>query len=119
MSRPRSKWMRKRMSELHKLLGGRCGYCGAKVCERRTLDWRGPGVFNPSLDHVIPVSVGGQTVPENLMLCCVNCNSTKGRDTLDRFRDRLRDMKNYQGKEVFVDFYYLSVAPDLISVPRA
>ena len=31
-----------------------------------------------SLDHVIPRSLGGKTVWENLVCCCVKCNARKG-----------------------------------------
>ncbi len=40
----------------------RCVYCGRKAT---------------ALDHIIPVSVGGQTVLNNLVASCTNCNVRK------------------------------------------
>ncbi len=44
-----------------------CQYCGQK-----------PPVHKLSLDHVIPRSHGGQTTWENIVCCCLKCNSRKG-----------------------------------------
>jgi 5-methylcytosine-specific restriction endonuclease McrA len=44
-----------------------CQYCGERFPTHEL-----------SLDHVIPVSRGGQTVWENVVCCCVECNKRKG-----------------------------------------
>ena len=44
---------------------GVCAYCG-------TTEKLG-------IDHVIPMSSGGPNTPENIVACCVPCNSAKGR----------------------------------------
>jgi 5-methylcytosine-specific restriction endonuclease McrA len=45
----------------------RCQYCGRKGT-----------VFDLSLDHILPRSRGGKSVPENLCAACNSCNSRKG-----------------------------------------
>ncbi|MCP4189544.1 MAG: HNH endonuclease [Planctomycetaceae bacterium] len=47
--------------------GNRCQYCG-----------RTPPSQQLSLDHVIPRSRGGETTWENIVCCCVRCNTRKG-----------------------------------------
>ncbi|MBA3313521.1 MAG: HNH endonuclease [Planctomycetaceae bacterium] len=44
----------------------RCAYCDR--------DLKGGG----TLDHVIPLSRGGRTTPDNTVLACGSCNSRKG-----------------------------------------
>ena len=45
-------------------------------CEYCTLSQEGQeATFH--VDHVIPVSAGGQTIPENLALACVSCSLRK------------------------------------------
>ena len=51
--------------------GGLCEYC--RISERFTL-------AEHEIDHVIAVKHGGQTVVENLALCCTVCNRFKGSD---------------------------------------
>lgn len=45
----------------------RCQYCGHKLPTR-----------DLNLDHVVPISRGGKSVWENVVCCCVDCNSRKG-----------------------------------------
>ena len=49
--------------------GFKCQYCGIDVTRKTA-----------SLDHVLPVSLGGKTTFENTVTSCVACNSTKGND---------------------------------------
>ena len=50
---------------------GLCEYC--RISERFTL-------AEHEIDHVIAVKHGGETVAENLALCCAVCNRFKGSD---------------------------------------
>lgn len=50
---------------------GLCEYC--RISEKFTL-------VEHEIDHVIAVKHGGQTVEENLALCCTLCNRFKGSD---------------------------------------
>ncbi len=59
-------------AELRRLViqraAGRCEYCGLSQEGQEA-------TFH--IDHVIPVTVGGQTVTENLALACVSCSLRK------------------------------------------
>jgi len=45
----------------------RCQYCGHKFQTR-----------DLNLDHVVPLSRGGKSTWENVVCCCIKCNSRKG-----------------------------------------
>lgn len=53
-----------------------CHYCGA----RKPL----------AIDHKVPESKGGPTIPENLLTACVRCNSRKGSKSYEEFIEELR-----------------------------
>lgn len=47
-------------------LSGRCAYCDNSIIGQYTID------------HIIPLSLGGQDKLKNITLCCHSCNSSKG-----------------------------------------
>jgi hypothetical protein len=49
--------------------GGRCEYCRVSQAGQEA-------EFH--IDHIIPVSAGGPTTPDNLALACVGCSLRKG-----------------------------------------
>jgi 5-methylcytosine-specific restriction endonuclease McrA len=49
---------------------GRCQYCGKDLRHQEI-----------TYDHVIPKSLGGKTSWENVVTCCLECNSKKGGKT--------------------------------------
>jgi 5-methylcytosine-specific restriction endonuclease McrA len=53
----------------------RCQYCGVKG-----------NAFELTLDHILPRSRGGRTVPENLCAACKPCNQRKGDRTPEEAR---------------------------------
>ena len=53
----------------------RCQYCGAKG-----------SAFDLTIDHILPRSRGGKTVPENLCAACLACNQRKGNRTPEEAR---------------------------------
>ncbi len=53
----------------------RCGYCGKAAT---------------TVDHIMPRSRGGTNTWENLIACCLDCNSTKGDKTLRQLGWKLR-----------------------------
>ena len=53
----------------------RCQYCGARGTD-----------FDLTIDHIIPRSRGGRTVPENLCGACFTCNQRKGDRTPEEAR---------------------------------
>jgi hypothetical protein len=46
----------------------RCRYCGRCIAHRK----------HAEIDHVVPKSRGGSDHPRNLVLCCFECNRSKG-----------------------------------------
>lgn len=52
--------------------GGCCAYCGASPRKNEHL----------TKDHMIPVSLGGATTPDNIVPACAKCNSSKGNHEL-------------------------------------
>lgn len=53
-----------------------CAYCGKKLTRQ-----------NATLDHVIPLSRGGDDSPRNLVWCCLKCNREKGSQLLSEWRN--------------------------------
>lgn len=45
-----------------------CAYCGAGI----------EGETKLTLDHLIPYSQGGSNKADNLVTCCLHCNSSRG-----------------------------------------
>ncbi len=58
--------------------GNRCQYCGNTLPSQQL-----------SLDHVVPRSRGGETSWENIVCCCVRCNTRKGGRTPKEARMKL------------------------------
>ena len=53
-------------SVLHSEQGGRCVYCFQELTGKRA-----------SLDHFVPLALGGKNVDENMVLACHSCNCSK------------------------------------------
>lgn len=64
--------------------GGRCWYCGEMMNPFREF----------SIDHVIPLSKGGNDSFNNLVPCCRRCNVRKSSRSLDEFRRLLSQYLN-------------------------
>lgn len=56
--------------------GGFCQWCGQLLFLR---DYEGGAVMPCTLDHIIPQALGGSHDPDNLLLSCAPCNSSRGR----------------------------------------
>lgn len=52
----------------------RCGICGGRVSMAK----KHPDPLAPSIDHVVPLSLGGGNDPQNLQLAHLRCNLRKG-----------------------------------------
>ncbi len=74
--RPRIPFVVKRM--VLQRSASRCWYCG------EVLNVAGKQSFE--IDHVIPVSRGGSSDPDNLVASCRSCNGEKADMTLKEFR---------------------------------
>lgn len=55
-----------------------CAYCGTEVIDSQTSKqgW--------SVDHIIPLALGGSNDESNLVVACRLCNSKKGTKTITR-----------------------------------
>ncbi len=51
-----------------------------------------------TLDHLIPLSRGGNHKPENVKIACLNCNSRKNTRTITEYKKTRGDYKQYQHK---------------------
>ncbi len=60
--------------------GDSCQYCGEKF-PRSEL----------TIDHVVPRSLGGKSVWENVVCCCMDCNRKKGGRTPEEARTKLKN----------------------------
>jgi 5-methylcytosine-specific restriction endonuclease McrA len=70
--------------------GFECAYCRRPAFGS---DDFGPPVYfgkGLSLDHLIPIELGGDNDPENLITSCISCNSAKSAKTLRGFLSYLR-----------------------------
>ena len=78
--------------------GGSCWYCGTEMQpfdrEKFTVapiegHYRGRVTIPPNtfvVDHIIPLSMGGEGDLENLAPCCWSCNGAKKSKSLEEFR---------------------------------
>lgn len=78
--------LRKRLTKaerklIHSRCNGRCAYCG---CALKYKDMQ--------VDHVVPLSNGGEDTLENMLPSCRSCNHYKGMFGLEDFRERVEDM---------------------------
>jgi len=65
---------------------GKCHYCCRPMTKRK--DKRGPATA--TVDHLMPISRGGETRRKNLKLACAKCNTEKGALTEAEFLNVLR-----------------------------
>jgi len=80
----------------YELKGGyKCYYCGSEVEIPSKM----------TLDHIYPVSLGGPTIPQNLVPCCRICNGLKENMTPQQFQ-AYRNLKNEEQKRKFLREYW-------------
>ena len=65
--------------------GGRCELCGLRITQE-----------NMTLDHIIPLSMGGKDDIENLQAACFTCNQFKRNILPEDFMDKIVKIFLYQ-----------------------
>lgn len=73
----------------------KCHYCGAEVEVTRKM----------TLDHIHPVSLGGPTIPQNLVPCCRKCNVIKENMTPQQYQ-AYRNLKDDEQRKKFLKEYW-------------
>lgn len=90
-----TKRKQKLRNELSILQNNRCAYCNSILDETATLD------------HIIPVSEGGETTKDNLVVCCRSCNYKKASRNLLSFIDSIQsDVARDKFKKVLKKQYF-------------
>ena len=80
----------------YELKGGyKCHYCGCQVEVPSKM----------TLDHIYPVSLGGPTIPQNLVPCCKTCNGLKENMTPQQYR-AYRSLKDEEAKRKFLQEFW-------------
>lgn len=65
------------LSELAERDGWRCGICGGRIDRSRSH----PDPLSLSVDHIVPVALGGDNDDSNLQAAHLRCNLAKGHRT--------------------------------------
>lgn len=55
------------VSYIRKMQRGKCAYCRCSLTKT-----------NETIDHIVPIILGGTNLPHNLQLLCSTCNKSKG-----------------------------------------
>ena len=56
--------------------GVKCAYCHRKYDDIKV---------KRTVDHIIPKSKGGETTPNNVLICCGTCNVDKGNENVEDY----------------------------------
>jgi len=72
---------------LYRVYGKKCCYCDCKLL-----------VSNMVCDHILPLSLGGNSTPDNLQMICGRCNTRKGPLTDRNFRKLLKWLDRQNGE---------------------
>lgn len=68
------------LAEIAERDGRSCGLCGAPV----PMDAKVPDLLAPTIDHIVPIALGGDDTCGNVQLAHFRCNSVKGARGIDR-----------------------------------
>jgi site-specific DNA-methyltransferase (adenine-specific) len=75
---------------LYKEQNGLCNGCGIEF-----------NIWNMEIDHIIPKSKGGGDYYENYQLLCGSCNRTKGSNTMEHLRLKIKVRNEKKKKKIF------------------
>jgi len=110
-SNPRGKYCRSCFLEQQRqhaisLMGGRnfCLYCGVKI--EKAYDWTAEGNSAYTylhLDHMDPISLGGEGSERNTVYCCVSCNLKKGDKLFTKWLGELEPKYRELSRRVYIE----------------
>lgn len=91
------KSQRKRYSQsvremIYNNAGGHCELCGRKILYK-----------DMTLDHIMPLAMGGEDAVSNLQCTCKACNEFKGRILPDDFMERITNIYMYQMEKKYAN----------------
>lgn len=66
--------------KIMEMLQGHCAYCG-KIMSKNSMS-----ANKGTIDHVVPLAVGGSSKLKNLLPACSSCNAEKGRLSIEEYR---------------------------------
>lgn len=64
-----------------------CQYCNCKVHDKSTGNWNTPNKAH--IDHIIPLTEGGNSEPLNLQVLCRTCNLSKSNKMIDKIKKQM------------------------------
>jgi 5-methylcytosine-specific restriction endonuclease McrA len=87
-------------------MGGRnfCLYCGVKI--EKAYDWTAEGNSAHTylhLDHMDPISLGGEGSERNTVYCCVSCNLKKGDKLFTKWPGELKPKYRELSRRVYIE----------------
>jgi len=88
--------------------GFRCFYCGRKMRIRGDKEDFSDAF---SIDHYIPISEGGKSSQDNIVICCTRCNLVKGTLRGDTFREILSQFDDPSLREKYLEEMYRASLP--------
>ncbi len=109
-SNPRGKYckscfLEKQRKHAISLMEGRdfCLYCGVKI--EKAYDWTAEGKSDHTylhLDHMDPISLGGEYSERNTVYCCVSCNIKKGDKLFIEWLEELEPKYRELSRNIYV-----------------
>lgn len=80
-----------------------CQYCNAKIGDTRN----GIKITKQTIDHIIPISRGGESTFENTVCCCPICNRKKGNKLPSEIR--MYPFKGSYKQPTIQEFFHLKM----------
>jgi len=68
----------------NKIQNSSCYYCGEALNQK-----------NATMDHVLPISAGGRSTKDNVVVCCKSCNSKKKDLSITEWEKYLEHLKTF------------------------
>lgn len=86
-----------------------CCYCGQGIEDDAKL----------TLDHLNPHSKGGSNKPENLVTCCLRCNSSRGNRSWSMFASSVASYVNHGVTSLDITCHILATVKRVVDVDAA